>query len=117
MRYARWRNAARTAMLPAETVTRTRARSVWLVWLVWLVSRVCGVCRVGVACLDMNSLPVLAFALTAATAQDSSQFTRRDVMIPARDGVKLHTVIFTPKIFTPKIVTPNAASLHLPILL
>ena len=32
-----------------------------------------------------------------AFAQDASQFTKRDVMIPTRDGVKLHTVIFTPK--------------------
>jgi putative CocE/NonD family hydrolase len=62
-----------------------------------------------VARLDMKFLPVLVFACLAATAQtqDSSQFTKRDVMIPTRDGVKLHTVIFT----------PNAAAPHLPILL
>jgi predicted acyl esterase len=60
----------------------------------------------------MRFVPVLLFAFTAATAQDSSQFTRHDVMIPARDGVKLHTVIFTPKIFT-----ANAAPRALPILL
>ncbi len=32
-----------------------------------------------------------------ALAQDPSVFEKSDVMIPARDGVKLHTVIFTPK--------------------
>src|ERR1700686_2937718 len=31
-----------------------------------------------------------------AFAQDSA-FEKREVMIPARDGVKLHTVIFTPR--------------------
>ncbi len=31
-----------------------------------------------------------------ALAQDSA-FEKRDVMIPTRDGVKLHTVIFTPR--------------------
>ena len=54
----------------------------------------------------MKLLPFLLFAISA-TAQDTSQFTKRDVMVPTRDGVKLHTVIFTPK---------NAAPL-LPILL
>jgi putative CocE/NonD family hydrolase len=39
----------------------------------------------------MLSLPVLAIF-----AQDSS-FEKRDVMIPARDGVRLHAVIFIPK--------------------
>jgi len=54
----------------------------------------------------MKLLPFLLFAISA-TAQDTSQFTKRDVMVPTRDGVKLHTVIFTPK---------NAAPL-MPILL
>jgi putative CocE/NonD family hydrolase len=57
----------------------------------------------------MKSLAVLLFGFAAA-AQDSSQFTKREVMIPTRDGVKLHTVIFTPKV-------PNATALPLPILL
>ena len=55
-------------------------------------------------------LPVfawIALACCAASAQGSSQFTKRDVMIPTRDGVKLHTVVFTPKNF----------ALQLPILL
>src|SRR5437870_13474581 len=30
-------------------------------------------------------------------ATDSFDYTRRDVMIPMRDGVKLHTVILVPK--------------------
>src|SRR5438045_1262674 len=64
----------------------------------------------------MKFLSVLTFALiaatAAATAQDASEFTKRDVMIPTRDGVKLHTVIFTPT-----ISTPNAAPRPLPILL
>src|SRR6185436_660804 len=43
------------------------------------------------------ALVVLA-AVTAARPQQTAadRFTVRDVMIPARDGVKLHTKIFTP---------------------
>jgi uncharacterized protein len=42
------------------------------------------------------------FALTllccaAASAQDDAAFTKTEAMIPARDGVKLHTVIFAPR--------------------
>src|SRR5689334_6003882 len=46
----------------------------------------------------MRSLILLALA-GAAFAQDAapSAFNKRDVMVPVRDGVKLHTVIFTPK--------------------
>jgi len=33
----------------------------------------------------------------AASAQDDSLFIKTDAMIPARDGVKLHTVIFAPR--------------------
>jgi putative CocE/NonD family hydrolase len=33
----------------------------------------------------------------AACAQDDSLFTKTDAMIPTRDGVKLHTVIFVPR--------------------
>jgi putative CocE/NonD family hydrolase len=33
----------------------------------------------------------------AACAQDDSLFTKTDAMIPTRDGVKLHTVIFAPR--------------------
>lgn len=43
---------------------------------------------------------VIAVALlggAAARAQDDSLFTKTDAMIPARDGVKLHTVIFAPR--------------------
>ncbi len=34
---------------------------------------------------------------TAALAQDGSQFTKTDAMIPTRDGAKLHTIIFAPR--------------------
>src|SRR5947199_7924486 len=40
---------------------------------------------------------------------DSFDYTRREVMIPMRDGVKLHTVILVPRIAT--------AAKHAPILL
>src|SRR5262245_25547068 len=43
---------------------------------------------------------LIAVAVTPAARQQASpadQFTVRDVMIPARDGVKLHTKIFAPK--------------------
>src|ERR1022692_2802493 len=33
----------------------------------------------------------------AACAQDNSPFTKTEAMIPVRDGVKLHTVIFAPR--------------------
>src|ERR1039457_7173331 len=33
----------------------------------------------------------------AACAQDDSPFTKTEAMIPVRDGVKLHTVIFAPR--------------------
>ncbi len=35
--------------------------------------------------------------LTSALAQDTNLFDKTEVMIPARDGIKLHTVLFTPK--------------------
>ena len=44
----------------------------------------------------MKLAPFLLLA-ALAPAQETSLFNRRDVMIPTRDGVKLHTVIFTPK--------------------
>jgi len=45
----------------------------------------------------MRCLILLVLA-GAAAAQDSapSAFAKRDLMIPVRDGVKLHTVVFTP---------------------
>jgi putative CocE/NonD family hydrolase len=44
----------------------------------------------------MRHLILIVLAGTAV-AQDTSLFNKREVMIPARDGIKLHTVIFTPK--------------------
>src|SRR5260370_23654888 len=45
---------------------------------------------------SLIALPALVASL--ALAQPSaSVFTKQDLMIPARDGVKLHTVVFTPK--------------------
>jgi uncharacterized protein len=59
--------------------------------------------RVLFACL----LPIIAFAQTSplepdipasfAVPMDSADFSKRDVMLPMRDGVKLHTVIVLPK--------------------
>jgi uncharacterized protein len=46
------------------------------------------------------TLALIAFAAMPAARQQPSpadKFTVRDVMIPTRDGVKLHTKIFTPK--------------------
>ena len=40
---------------------------------------------------------IALIASASAFAQDGNLFDKSDVMIPARDGVKLHTVIFTPK--------------------
>ena len=40
------------------------------------------------------ALPIL---LLCAQACSSAEFEKSEVMIPMRDGVKLHTVIFTPK--------------------
>ena len=48
-------------------------------------------------------------------------YERRDVMIPMRDGVRLHTVIMLPKSVLPKNALPNSALLkdaqHAPIML
>src|SRR5258706_7632438 len=43
----------------------------------------------------MRCLIVLPTVFAAAIAQPS--FTKQDLMVPTRDGVKLHTVVFTPK--------------------
>ena len=39
----------------------------------------------------------VAHAQSANTLEASQVFTKQDVMIPTRDGVKLHTEIYTPK--------------------
>ena len=59
-----------------------------------------GVCA-GAAALAIVAL-VWPHELRVARAQEaatkaSAMFTKQDVMIPARDGVKLHTEIYTPK--------------------
>jgi len=43
------------------------------------------------------------FSVHAATQPDSDKYHKQDVMIPMRDGVKLHAVIFTPKNQTDKL--------------
>ncbi len=45
----------------------------------------------------MHLLPSALFCAAAAFAQTGPLFDKTEVMIPARDGVHLHTVIFTPK--------------------
>src|SRR5262249_62192129 len=41
--------------------------------------------------------PLLAMVAASPRQAPADRFTVKDVMIPARDGVKLHTKIFTPK--------------------
>ena len=43
---------------------------------------------------------------------DGFEYTRRDVMIPMRDGVKLHTVIIVPKKLAPSADTADAHALQ-----
>jgi hypothetical protein len=43
-----------------------------------------------------SRLVLLVFLRAAVYAQDSPLFTKTDAMIPMRDGVKLHTLIFAP---------------------
>ena len=40
---------------------------------------------------------LILLCCAAACAQDNSPFTKTEAMIPVRDGVKLHTVIFAPR--------------------
>ncbi len=40
----------------------------------------------------------LFFSVSVLAQTDSSLYTSKDVMIPMRDGVKLHTIIFVPKV-------------------
>ena len=44
-----------------------------------------------------SSVLVALLCVAAIPAQDTSLFTRTEAMIPTRDGVKLHTVIFSPR--------------------
>ena len=49
-------------------------------------------------CMRSSSFLLLCAVLGAQTAPDlGSQFTKIDVMIPMRDGVKLHTEVYAPK--------------------
>ena len=64
----------------------------------------------------MKSALTLALCLgalvTNAGAQQQNlleQYAERDVMIPMRDGVKLHTKIFAPKKPTGAAAVPDAA--------
>ncbi|MGZ3998960.1 MAG: CocE/NonD family hydrolase, partial [Flavisolibacter sp.] len=43
------------------------------------------------------SLLLFSFSFSFAIAQNISAYDKQEVMIPMRDGIKLHTVIFTPK--------------------
>jgi uncharacterized protein len=45
----------------------------------------------------LAALLCLAPAITGAQTPADSSYDKADVMIPTRDGVKLHTIIFTPK--------------------
>src|SRR6185295_13913029 len=65
------------------------------------------------ACLNLLAITLLVLFVASANAQvptlpserpekfeptnDGFEYVRRDVMIPMRDGVKLHTVIIVPK--------------------
>ena len=57
-----------------------------------LTPSVAGKLRITMRCLILLALAGVAFAQDAAP----SAFVKREFMIPVRDGVKLHTVIFTP---------------------
>jgi uncharacterized protein len=43
------------------------------------------------------TLLLFLFSVTLAIAQNITGYNKQEVMIPMRDGIKLHTVIFTPK--------------------
>jgi len=60
--------------------------------------------RLAIAAVSISSLLALLFVVPprpAHSAEDepdfSGLFDKRDVMIPVRDGIKLHTEIYTPK--------------------
>jgi hypothetical protein len=42
-------------------------------------------------------LSLSAFSVQASVKPDTDKYRKQDVMIPMRDGIKLHAVIFTPK--------------------
>src|SRR3954467_1300642 len=53
------------------------------------------------ALAPLNLAAIAASAQTPAPAGDpAAAFDKREVMVPMRDGVKLHTLIFTPKTMT-----------------
>ena len=47
--------------------------------------------------MTLEKLALALLCCAAAHAQDDSLFIKTDAMIPVRDGVKLHTVIFAPR--------------------
>jgi len=46
---------------------------------------------------------LLLLAVTSFAQRADDKYNRKEVMIPMRDGIKLHTVIFTPKVQTEKL--------------
>lgn len=52
--------------------------------------------------LRLTTLFLLLASLACAQSSSDSKYDRQEVMIPMRDGVKLNTVIFTPKAATEK---------------
>jgi len=46
---------------------------------------------------------LLVFTVNGFAQRADDKYNRQEVMIPMRDGIKLHTVIFTPKIQTEKL--------------
>lgn len=52
--------------------------------------------------LRLTTLFLLFAVITHAQTTTNIQYDRQEVMIPMRDGVKLNTVIFTPKVATEK---------------
>ena len=59
----------------------------------------CGVCWAGILAAQTAQYPALPSEIPAkfAEATDSFDYSKREAMIPMRDGVKLHTVILLPK--------------------
>ena len=53
--------------------------------------------RVALSLATVVFVPVILAAQTPATPNPADAFDKTEVMIPARDGIKLHTIIYRPK--------------------
>lgn len=53
-------------------------------------------CRIAIIAVVLASIPLAPMPVAAQTAAPATDWTRRAVTIPMRDGIKLHTVIVSP---------------------